>query len=214
MTEQIKWAQVYEIWENINYESYELSDILKAPLNFKTLYAENVRMSTLDPYEYIWLSNKDALSSCRKITDNPTQKFYFEHPYKGTAHTAKMLIEAKDEEEAAAVWIAATAVELLECDLKGNINRLIYPLKSVALGFLKTKYFLWHHSMKQLVPTILIPRSILKKLEGEDIEPIIRIIQMNTVLLKNNWEIIRYTSLKEENPGLTNIHSLRIDRLN
>ncbi|SQC98968.1 Uncharacterised protein [Fusobacterium necrophorum subsp. necrophorum] len=40
--------------------------------------------------------------------------------------------------------------------------------------------------MKKLVPEIIIPFSILENIECKDISPVIGLIQMNTMLLKNS----------------------------
>jgi hypothetical protein len=50
--------------------------------------------------------------------------------------------------------------------------------------------------MKRLVPKIMIPSDVLKNMVCKDPEPVIGLIQMNTVLLKTTWNILRYSSLK------------------
>ena len=51
--------------------------------------------------------------------------------------------------------------------------------------------------MKRLVPDIMIPRAVLENIKCEDVEPVIGLIQMNTILLKSTWSVLRYTSLKD-----------------
>ncbi len=70
-------------------------------------------------------------------------------------------------------------------------------LHMAACEFLGTRYYLWHHAMKRLVPEIMIPSSILENIVCKDAEPIVGLIQMNTVLLKSTWSILRYSSLKD-----------------
>jgi hypothetical protein len=50
--------------------------------------------------------------------------------------------------------------------------------------------------MKRLVPKIMIPSGVLKNMVCKDPEPVIGLIQMNTVMLKSTWNILRYSSLK------------------
>ena len=51
--------------------------------------------------------------------------------------------------------------------------------------------------MKKLVPEIMIPRKILKNMASDDVALVIELIQLNTMLLKSNWRILRYSSLED-----------------
>ena len=108
-----------------------------------------------------------------------------------------MLMDAQNEEELAAIWIAATAKELYEYRYGNGIGRYANMLHMAACEFLQTRYYLWHHAMKRLVPEILIPPSVLESIICKDAAPIMGLIQMNTVLLKRSWSILRYSSLKD-----------------
>ena len=66
-----------------------------------------------------------------------------------------------------------------------------------ACEFLGTRYYLWHHAMKRLVPEIMISSSVLENIVCKDAEPVVGLVQMNTVLLKSTWSILRYSSLKD-----------------
>jgi hypothetical protein len=50
--------------------------------------------------------------------------------------------------------------------------------------------------MKRLVPEIMIPFCVLENIVCKDAKPVIGLIQMNTILLKRTWNILRYSSLK------------------
>jgi hypothetical protein len=132
------------------------------------------------------------------IEKNPTQFLYFTKPTnKGTIQTAEMLMEARNEEELAAIWIAATAKELSEYRVGRNFGYYPHILHMAACEFLGTRYYLWHHAMKRLVPEVMIPSSVLESIVCKDAEPVVGLIQMNTVLLKSTWSILRYSSLKD-----------------
>jgi len=108
-----------------------------------------------------------------------------------------MLVNAQDKEEQAAIWIAATAKELSGGKYGTSIWRYADLLETAAWEFLGTRYYLWHHAMKRLVPDIMIPRAVLENITCEDVKPVIGLIQMNTILLKSTWSVLRYTSLKD-----------------
>lgn len=76
--------------------------------------------------------------------------------------------------------------------LKITIEVIIYRI------YFTHSYNLWHHAMKKLVPQILIPFSIQMNLACEDAETVMDLIQMNTIMLKGSYSILRYSSLKED----------------
>ena len=132
------------------------------------------------------------------IEKNPISFLLFTKPTnRGTIQTAQMLIEAQNEEELAAVWIAATAKELSEYRGGSGVSRYSDMLYMAACEYLQDRYYLWHHAMKRLVPQIMVPRSVIESVTCKDVKPVIGLIQMNTVLLKNTWSILRYSSLKD-----------------
>lgn len=108
-----------------------------------------------------------------------------------------MLLETQNEEELATVWIAATAKELSEYMIGNGVGRYANMLHMAAFEFLRTWYVLWHHAMKRLMPDIMIPLPVLENIVCKDAEPVMELIQMNTVLLKSTWSILRYYSLKD-----------------
>ena len=114
-----------------------------------------------------------------------------------------MLVEAETGEERAAIWIAATAKELMEREPGTDVWRYAYRIYEAATGdFLGSRYILWHHAMKKLVPEIVVPWSIIRDLACQDASSVMGVIQMNTALLKSNWRILKYSSLPEEkDPG-------------
>lgn len=198
MLEQMKWEAVYELWQN---GSYYFSKALTASVSAETVFVEYKQSGYI--YGYDWLENDMAQKRKQLIKNNPTQFLYFEAPSnKGTIQTAEMLIEAQNEEELAAIWIAATAKELSEYMRGNDIGRYANILYGAACEFLRSRYVLWHHAMKRLVPDISIPSSVLENIVCKNAEPVMGLIQMNTLLLKNTWSILRYSSLKDgELPG-------------
>lgn len=192
MFEQIKWEDVYTIWKN---QRYCLPDLLYQPISAETIFVEYNQEGCI--YGYDWLENIEVPKRKQLIEKNPMEFLYFMKPTnKGTIRTAEMLIEARDEEELAAIWIAATAKEFYDRKVGHSVFHYSYMLYLSAREFLKTRYSLWHHAMKKLVPEIIIPFSILENIECKDISPVIGLIQMNTMLLKNSWCILKYTSLE------------------
>lgn len=182
-----------ELWRMCGYH---FPKALTEPVSAETVFVEYKQ----DGYIYgnDWLEVTEARERKQLIEKNPTQFLYFTKPTnKGTIQTAEMLMKARNEEERAAIWIAATAKELSE--YRGGRNLGYYPrtLHMAACKFLETRYSLWHHAMKRLVPEIMIPSPVLESIVCKGAEPVVGLIQMNTALLKSTWSILRYSSLKD-----------------
>lgn len=193
MIEQMKWENIYEFWK---MGRYHFPLLLFSPVSVETVFVEYKQDGYI--YGYDWIENVAADERKQLIKKNPIEFLYFSKPTnKGTIQTAEMLIEAQDEEELAAIWIAATAKELSECSAGNDVRRCAAMLYSETCDFLKTRYYLWHHAMRRLVLTLLIPSSVLESIRGENVETVIGLIQMNTMMLKSNWSILRYSSLKK-----------------
>ena len=193
MFEQMEWKNVYELWRTCGYS---FPKMLTEPVSAETLFVEHKQDGYI--YGYDWLEVTEAQERKQLIEKNPTQFLYFTKPTnKGTIQTAEMLMEARNEEELAAIWIAATAKELSEYRIGRNLGYYPRILHMAACKFLETRYYLWHHAMKRLVPEIMIPSSVLESIVCKDAEPVVGLVQMNTVLLKSTWSILRYSSLKD-----------------
>lgn len=194
MLERMKWEETYELWKT---GGYYISESLSSPVSAETVFVEYKQSGYF--YGYDWLKNTDVHERKQLIDKNPMGFLYFTSPSnKGTIQTAEMLVEAKNEEEIAAIWMAATAKELSKYGSRNGVVRYADMIYYAACEFLKSRFYLWHHAMTSLVPEIIIPTFVLENVVCKDAEPVIGLIQMNTVLLKNTWSILRYSSLKNE----------------
>ena len=119
-----------------------------------------------------------------------------------------MLLEAKTAEERAAVWIAATAFELMDIGYSLETSKQARILNHAATLFLRERFYNWHHAMKKLVPEIMVPPSLIEHIQKCDAETMIGLIQTNMVMLQGNYKVLLYSSLKEsETPKQ---HSVRL----
>ena len=122
MFEQIKWEEVYLLW---NYSNYNFSEILSAPITVETVFVEYKKDGYI--YGFDWLQNEDAQERKKLIKNNPEEFLYFTKPTnKGTIQTAQMLVESQSNEELAAVWIAANAKELYEYKIGNDVTHYSY----------------------------------------------------------------------------------------
>ena len=117
---------------------------------------------------------------------------------KGTSHTAQMLEEAADPEERAAIWIAATAFELMDKNVGNGVPRYASQLFNAASVFLGERFYLWHHAMRRRVPELLIPYTVLDSLHCDCAETVMGLIQMNVLMLKGSYSVLRYSSISDE----------------
>lgn len=194
MQKEMKWEDVYQLWEQ---GSYYFPKDLTAPLTAERVFVEYDYKGRYF-YGYDWLEKEEAETRKTLIKNNPVEFICFTQPSnKGTIQTAEMLIESQDEEERAAIWIAATAKELESFESNRDLWCYANALQMAAYSFLKDRYYLWHHAMRKLVPYLIIPPSVRKSMACKDASSVIGLIQMNTMLLRNSWTILLYSSLEE-----------------
>lgn len=192
MLEKMKWESVYELWK---MGCYCFPKVLTEPVSAETVFVEYKQDGYI--YGYDWLEDTEARERKQLIEKHPTEFLYFTKPTnKGTIQTAEMLMDAHNEEELAAIWIAATSKELYDYRIGRDVGRYANILYMAACEFLRARFYLWHHAMKKLVPEIMIPSSVLENIACKDAEPVVGLVQMNTVMLKSTWSMLRYSSLK------------------
>lgn len=202
MNTKLTWNEIYDMWKlYAGYLPGAISD---------TIQVENIFVDYGKKDEYIygydWLEETEAARRKKLIKKDPIQFLYFTTPSnKGTIQTAQMLAEAKNDEERAAIWIAATAFELMNQHAGSSVSRYANTLYYAALSFLNYRFYLWHHAMRKLVPDILISYEVLNSIQCNNEQTVIDLIQMNTLLIKSYYRVLLYDSTN----GKEKTHSIR-----
>lgn len=197
MMEQMTWKEVYTLWRRQGiYNSAKLNK----PLSAERIYVPCNQQGRYI-YGYDWLETSDAQRRKETLSNDPVNFIFMESRNKGTIQTAEMLVAAKDEEERAAIWIAATAFEM-ESLRYTPLARYAMLMKYAACDFLRERYYLWHHAMKKLVPEIMLPWRIMEKVTDIDAPLVMDLIQTNTMLLKGHYSILLYSSLNDSEEPL------------
>lgn len=194
MFERMNWEAVYQLWK---HGAYYFPQSLTSPLAFEKVFVDYRDSGCF--YGYDCLENTEAAQRKKMIQTNIAEFLYFTKPTnKGTIQTIEMLSEAIDEEERAAIWIAATAFELQNKHYENGISSLAYQMHDAAREFLQERFYIWHHAMKRLVPDIIIPRNVLKRISKADADTVMQLIQMNTLMIKGSYSVLLYSSLKDD----------------
>lgn len=194
MFERMNWEMVYQLWR---CGACYFPRSLASPLAVEKVAVEYRGSGCF--YGYDWLKNTEAAQRKKMIQSNVTEFFYFTKPTnKGTIQTIEMLSEAIDEEERAAIWIAATAFELQNKQYENGIPFLACQMHDAARTFLQGRFNMWHHAMKRLVPDIIIPPNVLKSIANADADTVMQLIQMNTLMINGSYSVLLYTSLKDD----------------
>ncbi len=189
--DSLTWEQVYSHWK---YNCYFESSILQNPVIPREIHVEYNRPDEIF-YGYDWISNKEHERRKEIISANPIQFLYFTEPTnKGTIHTLRMLVDAKDDEERAAVWICAFAKEVME-NHTGNIFRMADLLWRVSNDFLSERYYMWHHAMRKLVPVVFVKDMLSENVQINTVEPIISLASLNAALILHEYTPTLYSSL-------------------
>lgn len=197
MREKMKWDDVYKLWQE---GSLYLPAALSAPITPEIVTVDYDREDHI--FGYDWLRNDEAQQRKQIIARNPVEFLLFVRPSnKGTITTVQMLVEAKSEEERAAIWIAATAFDLMKERSGGDFSFFVHQLNLAAYEFLQNRYaYMWHHAMRKLVPEIMIPYTVLDSVKCENAAAVMGLIQTNVLLIKGNYTPLLYSSIKEDDP--------------
>lgn len=187
------WNDIYKYWKL--YSNYGPA-ILKAPINPVEIHV-NMHDEGMFFYGYDWLSRNEYYERKRIIEETPSEFFYFtKATNKGTVHTLNMLLEAKDEEESAAIWIYAFTKELIDKHETGNMYKYLRQLNNASRDFLYDRFYFWHHAMKGLVPEIFINYNIYLETQFNSINAIIELTRLNAALVLYEYVPILYSSLE------------------
>lgn len=172
MFEQMRWEAVFRLWEQ---GSYYFPQSLTSPLAVENVAVEYNSSGYF--YGYDWLENTEAAQRKKMIQTDVADFLYFTKPAnKGTIRTVGMLSEAIDDEERAAIWIAATAFELQNKHYDNGISYHACQMYDAARAFLQDRFYIWHHAMKHLVPDILIPHTVLRSISAADASTVMQLI--------------------------------------
>lgn len=200
MIEQIAWEDIYTVWR---YQSENFPENPSAPIKAEPIFVKNKEDNYI--YGFDWVDNKEAKDRKHLISQDPVAFLALaKQTGKGIIQTAEMLLEARNDEERAAIWIAATAKELVKYDLNVEISFYANMLFESACDFLKNKYRLWNEYRKHLIPDIIIPKTLLNNIECQNIIPIVGLIQVNTLLIKSTYSMLHYYSDLEYVPDKSN----------
>lgn len=194
----MEWKEVYDLWQT---GCCYLPAALSAPVTAEFVKVRDDREGCIF-YGYDWLYNGEVPRRKRLISKKPIEFMCFTKPSnKGTITTIQMLAEAKDAEERAAVWIAATAFDLMQDRSGGSVASFAWSLNSAACAFLRGRYCsLWHHAMRKLVPDIMIPHAVLSDMNCSGPDSVMGLIQTNVLLIRGNYTPLLYSSIDEDDP--------------
>lgn len=199
--ERLTWKQIYELWK---MEELFTRGVASDLLDYETIKVDCKPGYYI--YRYAWAEKTDIPN----IKLDPTFELSLTGLLnKGNLHTIEMLLTAQDEEEIAAVWIAATAKELCDSTLGVSVAKYANMIYQEAILFLRTRFHVWHHAMKDLIPTYYITSSIIDSIVCKDATALIGLIRLNTLLIKSNLGIVLYSSLPENEVPNT-IRNIRI----
>lgn len=187
MLEIPDWEKVYLLWR---MGEAELAERLSLPCEVVSVSIPGAEpIATFD-----WLSKEEAAERKREWEQHPEETLLFRKlPGKGIAKTAELLLSAKSDEELAAVWVAATSLELaVRCDNR-DICRYAEVLAASAREFLQRSFSvpLWSVQVRHFIPAIKLPHSVTAQMNCEGVKPLLGLIQLNTALLLNSTRILQ-----------------------
>jgi len=190
--ETVTWDEVYKQWKL--YADCGPT-IMNTPISLAEIHISyDNEMEEI--YGYDWLRKEYYEQRKEFVEKNPINFLYFIQPTnKGTIHTIRMLVDAHDEEERAAIWLYAFASDILN-GYFGKLGRYASQLQMAAWKFLSKRFYMWHHAMRKLVPEIFINSNIYEDTQFSSINAVIELARLNAALIRYEYVPIVYSSLE------------------
>ncbi|MCH3971743.1 MAG: hypothetical protein LKE53_03065 [Oscillospiraceae bacterium] len=188
---EVSWEKVYECWK---VQAAGGPAVLNAPVSLAELHVPFEEENSIF-YGYDWLSREEYFR--RKETmqkDMPAFLHDTKATNQGTVYTLQMLLDTKDDEERAAVWIYAFAKDV-SCSQNRSLRRYAYQLCDVSMEFLLERFFVWQRSMQKLLPTAFFCENAGPKTRFHSIEAVVELARLNAALLLCEYVPILYSSL-------------------
>jgi hypothetical protein len=117
------------------------------------------------------------------------------HTRKGTLHTADLLATAKDAEEAAAIWLAASLWDFLhpvDEEWRGQPARLTREVYRGVVGFLRERDIAqWHHRMTYALPETILDSELAEMVRPRGPRHVVTLACLNVRLVRAEWSLVR-----------------------
>ena len=188
---EITWPEIFKSWSVGTFSGPAVLEAPVRPVEVPVKYEEPGHYF----YGYDWLSRAEYDQRRELIERDPAAFLYFtKATNKGTIHTLQMLTEAKDDEERAAVWIAAFAKEIRDSGDRAAW-RYADQLGRASEAFLRERFSLWHHAMRQLVPAVFVNCTLQEGSVFSSVYGMIELARLNAALILREYVPVLYTSL-------------------
>lgn len=188
----VTWNAVYSYWDLYMDTGPQ---ILNRPIVPKRIHVERNNDQKLI-YGYCWLSRSDFARQKKQMQDSSSYFYLPRSPGgKGAVHTLRMLIDAQDEQERAAIWIYTflhTAISRI--GRSENLKHAI-ELMDASQSFLMKRFNPWPIQAKRLLPALFINRNIYPGTNFDSIYPTIELARLNAALTLYEYVPVLYTSL-------------------
>lgn len=190
INKEIKWEDLVQQWEYY----YSFNPILKEEMSAEII-ACKVQQQFGCVYGYDFIP-KNQVAERRENIEN---FFLFgTSTNKGTLQTINMLRSAKNDEERMAIWCAAFAKDMQIKGIRLNQNKnYLFWIGEICDRFLRERFYIWHHAMKQLTPRIYYGYYFCDGIKIESWQALIELIALNTKMVLQDYQLVLYSSLGE-----------------
>jgi hypothetical protein len=197
MEKKYNWKEIYACWKAYSYNLKRINTPLKA----KEIDIKNDHQDKYEIYGLDWVKN-EHLDKRIKSFECTMNNFcgYFSNGFdmlnKGTLHTLEMLCAAQKPEECAAIWIYAFVHDLMKRGGGFPNCSMLFNIETESYAYLKDKFCMWHHAMRELTPEFYIYPSVIMEGNFTTIDTIINLIAVNSYMICNEYVPIFYRSDK------------------
>ena len=193
--EKMKWDDIYSYWRMSAGD--ELSVVNRVPLPCKIPVQGNGRDRI---YAHLWLKNNQIEQSRNEMNHSAEYPFYHRNsvlPDERVIKAADLMVQAKSEEERAAIWIWIFCSSLENAKLPYPNNLYLDYVGAKARIFLQEHFQEWVFRYHHRFPRLFVDAKKLSKFKFERYSVIIDFALINAYMICKDYSIILFDSEPE-----------------
>lgn len=198
--EKMKWGDLYSYWRLSTKEQFDI--VNQAPLVRKMKVESNNQNRT---YTYLWLRNDQieaAQIEMNRMADSPVGRQSKELSDERIMRSADLMVQSKNYEERAAIWIWIFCSSLENAKLPYPNGLYIDYVAGKAREYLQEHFQEWIFRYHRRFPRLFVDSELLSKVKFERYSVIIDFAIMNAYMLCKEYSTVLFDSEpeKEEPP--------------
>ena len=190
--DSFSWDDIYSHWRLSSREGLNIVDNYPAVCKVKVQYSGRGRI-----YSHFWMESKQIYSLVDEFSKMVSVPLYQQNTAfsdERVMRTAELMIQSRNDEERAAIWLFVFCDSLGNVDLPYPNSLLIDYVGAKARNFLQKTYQEWQFRYHHRFPKLFIDGNILRNVVFENYKAVIDYALINAFMICKNYTITLFDS--------------------